>query len=168
MADLDRVRRWAEALIALHLDPSWQFGFDRARTRAGLCDYRARRITVSRLLAEKFEDDDIHQVLLHEVAHALVGPGSGHGAAWKRVAREIGYVGGRTHGESVADEHAPWIGDCPNGHRHYRFRRPTRDVSCGRCSRRFDARFRIAWHHRARAANPHNGLHEHRAVADRA
>ncbi len=70
VADLDRVRRWAEALITLHLDPTWTFGFDRARTGAGLCDYRARRITVSRLLAERFDDDDIHQVLLHEVAHA--------------------------------------------------------------------------------------------------
>ena len=32
-----RVRRWADALIALHLDPSvWTFDFDNAKTRAGL------------------------------------------------------------------------------------------------------------------------------------
>lgn len=167
MAELERVRRWADALIALHLDPTWTFGFDRARTRAGLCDYRARRITVSRLLAERFDDDDIHQVLLHEVAHAIAGPGSGHGAAWKRVAREIGYVGGRTHTGSVADELAPWVGDCPNGHRHYRFKRPARDVSCGRCSRRFDARFRIAWRQRPSGTKPQTGGHEFGPVADR-
>ena len=36
MAELDRVRRWADALIALHLDPAvWSFGFDNAKTRAG-------------------------------------------------------------------------------------------------------------------------------------
>ena len=38
MADLERVRRWAEALIVLHLDPRvWSFGFDNAKKRAGLC-----------------------------------------------------------------------------------------------------------------------------------
>ena len=49
MADLDRVRRWANALITLHLDPAvWSFDFDNAKTRAGLCNYTAKRITVSR------------------------------------------------------------------------------------------------------------------------
>ena len=34
MAELDRVRKWAEALIALHLDPAvWSFGFDNAISR---------------------------------------------------------------------------------------------------------------------------------------
>ena len=35
MADLERVRVWAEALIRLHLDDGWTFGFDRAAKRAG-------------------------------------------------------------------------------------------------------------------------------------
>ena len=92
MADLDRVRRWADALIALHLDPSvWSFGFDRATTRAGLCSYSTHRITVSRHLASRYEDDEIHQVLLHEVAHAIAGPRAGHGPRWKAVASDLGY-----------------------------------------------------------------------------
>jgi hypothetical protein len=42
MAEFARVRRWADALIALHLDPAvWTFGFDNAKTRAGLCNYTA-------------------------------------------------------------------------------------------------------------------------------
>src|SRR4051812_12271673 len=28
--------------------------------------------------------------LLHEIAHALVGPGHGHGPAWRRKCREVG------------------------------------------------------------------------------
>ena len=85
MADLDRVRTWADALIRLHLDPRWTFGFDNARTRAGLCNYDKKRITVSRLLAARYEDDEIHQVLLHEVAHAIAGRGAGHGPRWKKI-----------------------------------------------------------------------------------
>jgi hypothetical protein len=38
VADLNRVRTWANALIALHLEPAWSFGFDNAKTRAGLCN----------------------------------------------------------------------------------------------------------------------------------
>jgi predicted SprT family Zn-dependent metalloprotease len=152
MADLDRVRTWAEALIRLHLDPSWTFGFDNARTRAGLCSYDKKRISVSRLLAARYEDDEIHQVLLHEVAHALAGAGAGHGPRWKKIARDLGYEGKRLHGGAIADELAPWIGHCPAGHVHYRYKRPTRVVSCAKCSRSFDLRYEISWQKRATAA----------------
>ncbi|MFA5606926.1 MAG: SprT-like domain-containing protein [Leucobacter sp.] len=150
MADLARVTVWAEALIRAHLDPvfgegSWSFGFDHAKRRAGLCNYTNRRITVSRYLAARFGDDEIHQVLLHEVAHALAGSAAGHGAQWKRVAAELGYVGGRTHDGEIAHERAPWVGRCPSGHEHYRFRRPTRVDSCAKCSRKFSHEHAIVW-----------------------
>lgn len=152
MAELDRVRHWADALIALHLDPTWTFGFDNARTRAGLCSYDRKRITVSRLLAARYDDDEIHQVLLHEVAHAIAGPRAGHGPRWKAVAAELGYEGKRLHGGAIADELAPWIGQCPAGHVHYRYKRPTRVVSCAICSKRFDPAFEISWRKRDVAA----------------
>ena len=146
-----RVRRWADALIALHLEPDWTFGFDHAKTRAGLCNFTKKRITVSRHLASRFDDDEIHQVLLHEVAHALAGVGVGHGAEWKRIARELGYVGKRTHDGQIATEYAPWVGVCPAGHVHYRYRKPTRALSCGKCSRRFDQANAIRWEDRRAA-----------------
>lgn len=149
MADLVRVKRWAEALIALHLDPAvWSFGFDSAKTRAGLCDYRSHRITVSRYLAVRFDDDEIHQVLLHEVAHALAGPKSGHGATWRAIANDLGYDGKRTHDGPVADELAPWVGVCPAGHELFRYRKPAKPLSCGLCARRFDMANLITWTHR--------------------
>jgi len=145
MADLNRVRVWAEALIAMHLDDSWSFDFDHAKRRAGLCDYRRKRITVSRYLAARFDDDEIHQTLLHEVAHALAGHTAAHGPAWKKVARELGYVGGTTHTGETATELAPWIGRCPSGHVAYRHRKPARATSCAKCSRRFDQRYLFEW-----------------------
>jgi predicted SprT family Zn-dependent metalloprotease len=149
MADLARVRHWADALIRLHLDPQvWTFGFDNAKTRAGLCNYTSKRITVSRYLAARYEDDEIHQILLHEVAHALAGPRAGHGTRWRAIARDLGYAGKRTHHGAIADELAPWIGTCPQGHTHFRYRKPARQLSCGSCSRRFDPENLITWTHR--------------------
>ena len=151
MADLQRVRTWAEALLRLHLDQTWRFGFDNAKTRAGLTNFTKRTITVSRHLAARWSDDDVHQTLLHEVAHAMAGPGAGHGPTWRRIANELGYVGGRTHHGEIATESAKWIGVCPGGHEHLRFRKPTRVASCVKCApgrRAFDPRFVIRWRQR--------------------
>ncbi|MES1169640.1 MAG: SprT-like domain-containing protein, partial [Leifsonia sp.] len=110
MADLNRVRTWANALIVLHLDSAvWSFGFDNAKTRAGLCNYTNKHISVSRYLAGRYEDDEIHQVLLHEVAHAIAGSRAGHGPKWKSVAADLGYEGKRLHDGAIANELAPWV-----------------------------------------------------------
>jgi predicted SprT family Zn-dependent metalloprotease len=149
MADLERVRHWANALIALHLDPTvWSFGFDNAKKRAGLCNFTAKRITVSRYLAARYDDDEIHQILLHEVAHALAGSRAGHGPRWAAIARDLGYEGERTHHGEIADELAPWLGLCPAGHTHYRYRKPVRQLSCGVCGRGFSTANLIVWEHR--------------------
>lgn len=145
MSDLQRVRIWAEALVSLHLDASWSFAFDNAKRRAGLCDYTRQRISVSRYLAARYDDDTNHQTLLHEVAHALAGPDAGHGPRWKKIARELGYVGGTTHHGETAVELAPWVGVCPSGHVAYRHRRATRPTSCAKCAARFDPRFVFTW-----------------------
>lgn len=145
MTELDVVRREAEELIHAHLDTSWTFAFDNAKRRAGACDYTRRRITVSRYLAARYDDETNRQTLLHEIAHALAGPRTGHGAAWKRTARALGYTGGTTHHGETATELAPWVGVCPAGHVAYRHRRATRPTSCARCSRSFDDRFLFTW-----------------------
>jgi len=145
VAELNRVRTWAAALIDLHLDRSWSFGFDNAKTRAGLCNYTDKRITVSRYLAARYEDDEIHQVLLHEVAHAIAGTRAGHGEQWRKVAADLGYEGKRLHDGAIADELAPWVGTCPAGHVHYRYRKPVRPLACGKCSRKYDAANGISW-----------------------
>ncbi|MFE1645923.1 SprT-like domain-containing protein [Microbacterium sp. P01] len=148
MSELHRVRHWAEALIAQHLDSSWSFAFDNAKRRAGQCDYTRKRISVSRYLTARYDDDTNHQTLLHEVAHALAGAPAAHGPTWKAIARDLGYVGGVTHHGETAVELAPWVGTCPAGHVAYRHRRPNRPTSCVKCAPRFDDRFLFAWSRR--------------------
>ena len=136
---------WADALIVMHLDPSWSFAFDNAKRRAGLCNYTTKRISVSRYLAGRYEDDEIHQILLHEVAHAMAGPKAGHGPRWKAIGKEIGYEGKRLHDGAIAEEHASWIGHCPAGHEFFRYRAPTRVSAWAKCAKRFDPKNAIVW-----------------------
>ena len=148
MADLNRRgRSWARRSSAC---TSTRRGRSRSTTPSGARGGASteRRISVSKYLAARFSDDDIHQTLLHEVAHALAGAAAGHGPAWKRVARELGYAGSATHALETATELAPWVGTCPNGHLVYRHRRPSRPSSCVKCARGFDRRFLFTWHRR--------------------
>jgi hypothetical protein len=143
---LEAVRARAEHLMAEHLGRSgWSFAFDHAKTRAGQCDFGRKRITVSRHLAVRSTDADVDQVLLHEIAHALAGPRAGHGPTWRRTAAALGYTGSRLHDGPIASDLAPWIGTCPAGHEHHRYRTPTRPLACARCSRRYDSRNAITW-----------------------
>jgi predicted SprT family Zn-dependent metalloprotease len=152
MVDSAVVVRLAEELLAQHLPGGvWSFAFDSAKRRAGACDYSRRRITVSRYLAAKADEDDVRQILLHEIAHALAGHAAAHGARWRTVARGLGYTGERLHTGPIADERAPWVGTCTAGHVHYRFRRPTSPLSCGLCARRFSRAALITWQRRAAA-----------------
>lgn len=149
---LHDARARAEALMTQHLGSEWTFVFDRARTRAGLCNWTAHRISVSRVLAEHMSDAEFDQVVLHEIAHALAGHAAAHGPRWRQTARRIGYLGGRTHELPAARDLAIWVGTCPAGHEHGRYRRPTRAVSCSHCAPRFSRAHLISWRRRQPAA----------------
>jgi len=60
-------------------------------TRAlGLCDFRKREIRISRQLARINDRSVMEDVIRHEVAHAIAGPGAGHGPRWKDACRVTG------------------------------------------------------------------------------
>lgn len=150
MVDSRVVERLAEELLAEHLPgEGWTFAFDSAKRRAGACDYGRRRITVSRYLTAKTDQDEVRQILLHEIAHALAGHAAAHGPRWRAAGRRIGYTGERLHAGPIADERAAWVGTCTAGHVHYRFRRPTGPLSCGVCGPRFSRAALITWQSRA-------------------
>jgi predicted SprT family Zn-dependent metalloprotease len=152
MVDSAVVVRLADELLAEHLPgKGWTFAFDSAKRRAGACDYSRHRITVSRYLAAKADEEDVRQILLHEIAHALAGHAAAHGPRWRTVARGLGYTGERLHTGPIADERAPWIGSCAAGHVHYRFKRPTSPLSCGLCARGFSRAALITWERRGAA-----------------
>lgn len=142
----DLVRQLAESRMAEHLDMGvWTFGFDSAKRRFGLCNYSDQHITVSRYLVDIHTLDETMQVVLHEIAHAISGKRAGHGKKWLATAKALGYRAEKMAGTEIAQETAKFIGVCPNGHEHFRFRKPTKALSCAVCSSRYDKRFLITW-----------------------
>lgn len=142
----DFIRALAEAKMAEHLDMDvWKFGFDSAKRRAGLCNYTDKTITISRYLVDIHTVDESMQVVLHEVAHAIAGKKAGHTKAWLAVAKSIGYRAEKFTGKEIAQETASWVGACPAGHEHFRYRKPTRQLACGLCGRGFSKRNLISW-----------------------
>ena len=142
---------WTKAaggeLVRRHLGAPWSFGLDHARTRLGCCHYDEKRITCSAYLVAYLADDEVEQVVLHEIAHAKVGHAAGHGARWARQAKALGYTGGRTIDVPEARLSARWLGTCGAGHEILRHRRPSRRVYCGACAK-VGQRQVITWHDR--------------------
>lgn len=135
----------AHQMMREHLPETWSFSFDNAKRRAGACNFTTRVISVSKYFVAQADEDDLRQVLLHEIAHALVGPGVGHGTAWKVMARKLGYTGKRTLEKQFAESYAAWVGRCPTGHAFHRFKKPTHVSSCTACAPTFSRKHLIEW-----------------------
>ena len=123
----------------------WELGFDRARRRAGQTDHARRRLTLSRHLMLLYDEAQVRETILHEIAHARVGPQHGHDAVWAAEATRLGATGRR-----LVDAQAPrlrgrWVGRCPAGHEVDRMRRPGSPVSCSRCAARFSMEHLLSW-----------------------
>lgn len=86
----------ARELMNQHGLEDWQFGYDRATSRAGMCNYGRRRISLSRLITETCDEAEVRNTILHEIAHALSGPGAGHGPRWRAQFMAIGGNGARS------------------------------------------------------------------------
>jgi predicted SprT family Zn-dependent metalloprotease len=84
------VRQIAVGLLALHGLHEWSFAFNWRKRSMGLCSFGHRRIEISVHFVKRNAQAEILDTLLHEIAHALVGPDRGHDATWKSKCVEIG------------------------------------------------------------------------------
>lgn len=132
--ELQEAARMARALMDEHGLTGWGLAFDRARVRAGACHHATRRITLSPAITAAHDRAQVRETVLHEVAHALVGPRHAHDEVWRARARAIGASGDRCYaaGETPVVE-GRWQGRCAAGHVVHRHRRPTRVLLCTRC-----------------------------------
>ena len=136
---LGQIERLAQELMAHHasvggLEKDWSFGFDLATARAGVCRYNDRRIDLSVSYCLAANRAEIVDTVLHEIAHAIVGPRHNHDSVWRATAQRIGCTGERCH--RVQHSAPKWVGECGCGQRWFRQtlqRRIMRNRMCAKC-----------------------------------
>ncbi len=115
----------AAALMARWGLEGWRFEFDHAVRRFGHCRFEARTISLSRHLVALNELDLVRDTILHEIAHALVGPGHGHDAVWRQKCLEVGAKPQRCGRADMPE--GRWLARCGGcGAGFHRHRRPLR------------------------------------------
>lgn len=134
------------------LDRGWTQRLDGAKNRKGQCRHGHRQLSFSRSFIEMNEWPTVETVALHEIAHALVGPGHGHDSTWRRQCLSIGGDGLRCIAGTERPAHK-WVGVCPNCKGEVgrdRLTAAARQSACAPCCRRhnfdrFSADFLFVW-----------------------
>lgn len=121
-------------------EAKWSLDFDNSVSRLGYCSYKLKKISLSRHATMVNSQEEVLNTILHEIAHALVGPGYHHGPIWKAKAREIGCNAERT-GKIEVQAPAKYKVTCTSCSRVYNFyRRPKwfnriEQVWCNHCGK---------------------------------
>lgn len=134
---LEAAENVAAQLIRQYADLSgWSFRLnDRLRRTLGRCHYSRRVIELATAFVQMNDKRLVVEGVKHEIAHALVGPGHGHGPTWRRMALIVGCQP-RPCASNAIMPPAPWIAVCPKcGLIYPMFRRPKPDLPrwCKRC-----------------------------------
>lgn len=139
---LTKAKELATQLMARHGLTNWQFAFNANKRRAGVCRYPSRtrpgRIELSKHYVLRNPEHEVLDTILHEIAHALVGPGHGHDEVWKAKCAEVGARPERCYGEEVEMPKGRWRATCGGcGREHDRHRRPKRVTGwhCRKCGK---------------------------------
>ena len=141
----EEARTLARSLMDASGLADWRFRFDHAKRRAGACTHTSRTISLSGPLTDLYDAETIRGVILHEIAHARVGPSHGHDAVWAAEATRLGATGRRLIDAQAPRLRGRWVGRCPAGHEVDRMRRPASPVSCSRCAPRFNLEHLLTW-----------------------
>ena len=109
----------------------WKLELDYAKVRAGACHFTEKKISFSRHFLKNADQLNINDTILHEIAHALVGPKHGHNRVWKNMAKKIGCSAKRCH--TLEFSEYKWIRFCTNYCWEQKVHRRKLNLICKKC-----------------------------------
>ena len=109
----------------------WKLDLDHAKVRAGACFFREKKISFSRNFIKNSNESEIYDTILHEIAHALVGPKHGHDIVWKNMAKKLGCSAKRCH--TLEFSNYKWIRFCENNCWEQKTHRRKSNLICRKC-----------------------------------
>lgn len=155
--ELAKAESLCKDLMRKHGVGHFAFEWMRSGRTFGRCRYLGNGgnggiILLSRTLVALNNEEHVLDTILHEIAHAKVGPGHAHGPIWKRMARLLGAHPERSFGKDVvAPPRRPyvWASICKS-HGVVGRARVRRSLACKRCCRdhnngRFHPSFLLEW-----------------------
>lgn len=174
--ELSKAYQLTRSLMDQHGLTQWKLEWMDRKTTAGLCynskltwdknPARSRgKIAISTHYFKAFDEADVRETALHEIAHALVPPSEHHGPVWQAMAKKIGSTGKRcVSSEEAAKTSSRYRGTCPQGHVFPRHRKMW-DMSiygahlCPACKKRkLEASISWADSHTGKVLNPNTKL----------
>jgi len=87
-------------------EQGWRFKMSSAHRQMGVCKHGLKRIEFSKHFINS-PWEEVRDTILHEIAHALVGPKHGHGPVWQNKCIQIGANPRRTAGVEAVNESRP-------------------------------------------------------------
>jgi hypothetical protein len=90
MVDVREAHAFAFETFQQHNLTDWKIRWNRHRRRAGLCQHNERTVTLSAVAVQRWTWPEVEGLVIHELAHALLGPGAGHDRLWKAKVRSLG------------------------------------------------------------------------------
>ena len=93
------------------------FSFNDSKTKAGICYEGPSEIQLSNFFVKSpvATDEKVRNVLLHELAHAIVGVDEMHNDKWKTIARKIGCTADVCAGAFLMKNDYKYLITCPGG-----------------------------------------------------
>lgn len=143
---LEAVEEFALRMFKKHgLDKEgWSFGFILSSRISAKCNYTKKEITISVMHCLNAPSHIVTNSVLHEIAHALVGPNHNHDRVWQEKARSIGCTGNRCHEFYEKRTESKYIGscNCSNTWQRERLTKLARTGTCRSCGSRIDWKIR--------------------------
>ncbi len=116
------------------LEKGWRFAFNRRKSSHGLCSYTKKTIFLSESYVQLNEAGNITNTILHEIAHALVGPWHNHDNTWRMMAKSIGCTGERCGSADVVQAPGKYKATCKSCSKEHQVHRlPKHALGCSPC-----------------------------------